>query len=748
MSLMAVVHAAQRNAMPTSNFAVPGKRKLLIHDATHAKLAWDMVSRTHGLSSSERASARRRIKAKLHSLGIDTSSYNDEKNASSFNDGTYDTGDYPHRGENNSTHDQGEIGTRSVYGYPSKTDPTSPKPANMSPWTDAVEKMSIGEQEALCAFIPDLAPQDGYALSTAIAAIVGAQVYSNQAAMRAKGAPDKILCYFSGAAQAVKPEAGSKRQVKIPVARIGTFVHQRYGMVDFKQSDFDDMVRNFEDKEDGFPQGPYLRYGHEKFPGAVDGEAAIAYLKKLVQEDDVLFGIYDPLDDNLAQDIDSGTYSGASAELTRHAISKHDGRPIGTLLTAHALTNAPFIPDLPRNQALSDSAAGTPSGGFMKLNLSHHEGATSMNPNEFLSMVDAQLEIFSVSADSRDQLKGYLSGALKEAVIPGTTDKTAGQPSETYNGGKENPKHNASGMVPLAADPSGLTNNTEHGEPSKVYGTTEKNTAGGSVADQGGTVEMNAHGKSLHDAAKDLDKMGDAEDDEKMSMFGELLSMFGKMMKGKAKKAPPFGKDGKPEDNDEKHTQAAQNLSGTPGTVEDKKGGVPATQSYSNNPARSEGEIDMKPTEVQAMIAEAIKGAVGATEQKFSTQLAEVVAENAVLKGQLQTTVAVAQAFTQNADKQRVQQRAEGLVNAGIAPTMVNAVLALASNPAFAGQQIKLSEGAAPTNTVDALLDILEQTPAEHRINFSQVGANQNLSDTGPDPYAEIISRVTTAGSK
>jgi hypothetical protein len=44
---------------------------------------------------------------------------------------------------------------------------------------------------------------------------------------------------------------------------------------------------------------------------------------------------------------------------------------------------------------------------------------------------------------------------------------------------------------------------------------------------------------------------------------------------------------------------------------------------------------------------------------------------------------------------------------------------------------------------VDAILDMLEQTPAENRINFSQVG--QQLSDSNPNPYAEIISRVEGA---
>jgi hypothetical protein len=43
----------QRAQLADSDFAVPGKRKLPLHDEEHARLAWDMLDRTHGLSPSE-----------------------------------------------------------------------------------------------------------------------------------------------------------------------------------------------------------------------------------------------------------------------------------------------------------------------------------------------------------------------------------------------------------------------------------------------------------------------------------------------------------------------------------------------------------------------------------------------------------------------------------------------------------------------------------------------------------------------
>lgn len=72
----AKVSTEERKHMDDSDFAVPGKRKLLINDAKHVRLAWDMVDRTEGLTPEERAEARRRILRKAHELGIDTSDWN------------------------------------------------------------------------------------------------------------------------------------------------------------------------------------------------------------------------------------------------------------------------------------------------------------------------------------------------------------------------------------------------------------------------------------------------------------------------------------------------------------------------------------------------------------------------------------------------------------------------------------------------------------------------------------------------
>lgn len=65
----------QRNDLSDDDFAVPGKRKLPIHDKSHVSLAWDMVDRTQGLSETERGAARVHILQRAKHLGVDTSAW-------------------------------------------------------------------------------------------------------------------------------------------------------------------------------------------------------------------------------------------------------------------------------------------------------------------------------------------------------------------------------------------------------------------------------------------------------------------------------------------------------------------------------------------------------------------------------------------------------------------------------------------------------------------------------------------------
>lgn len=72
---MAKLTTAQRNKLELKDFAVPGKRKLPIHDKGHVKAAWDLLPRTQGLTTEEIAEARKRILARAKEFDMDTSKW-------------------------------------------------------------------------------------------------------------------------------------------------------------------------------------------------------------------------------------------------------------------------------------------------------------------------------------------------------------------------------------------------------------------------------------------------------------------------------------------------------------------------------------------------------------------------------------------------------------------------------------------------------------------------------------------------
>jgi len=61
----------RRQSLGSSSFAVPGKRKLPIHDCAHVRNAIARFSQTQGLTSEERKTAARKILRAAKRCGID-----------------------------------------------------------------------------------------------------------------------------------------------------------------------------------------------------------------------------------------------------------------------------------------------------------------------------------------------------------------------------------------------------------------------------------------------------------------------------------------------------------------------------------------------------------------------------------------------------------------------------------------------------------------------------------------------------
>lgn len=72
---MAALTKEARDALPASDFALPGTRDLPMHDRIHAGLAWGAVGKIRGPSDTERAAARQRILDRAKTLGVDTAGW-------------------------------------------------------------------------------------------------------------------------------------------------------------------------------------------------------------------------------------------------------------------------------------------------------------------------------------------------------------------------------------------------------------------------------------------------------------------------------------------------------------------------------------------------------------------------------------------------------------------------------------------------------------------------------------------------
>lgn len=140
-----------------------------------------------------------------------------------------------------------------------------------------------------------------------------------------------------------------KKVLRVPIAVLGEWKHPEYGDVKFTQSDFDQIKQNWSTNVTGYE--PPLFLGHPVNTETREGAPAIGFLERIYQEDDVLFGEHEPVDDQVYEDVAKGKWRYSSAEIVRNATSKETGEKIGTLLVGTALTNRPFLTNMPRVEA-------------------------------------------------------------------------------------------------------------------------------------------------------------------------------------------------------------------------------------------------------------------------------------------------------------------------------------------------------------------------------------------------------------
>jgi hypothetical protein len=142
--------------------------------------------------------------------------------------------------------------------------------------------------------------------------------------------------------------------IKVPFCRIGEWTHPIYGKLTFTQQDLDDIVSNFNSQIIGYE--PPLFLGHPVDGATQEGHPAEGFLHRLEQEDDVLYGLFEMVNEETYSSVSSGRYRYSSGEFVRNYTSKESGKPVGTVLVGVALTNRPFLTGLPRVSTLAESA--------------------------------------------------------------------------------------------------------------------------------------------------------------------------------------------------------------------------------------------------------------------------------------------------------------------------------------------------------------------------------------------------------
>ena len=141
--------------------------------------------------------------------------------------------------------------------------------------------------------------------------------------------------------------------LKIPFFRLGKWVHPVYGELNITQKIFDQVLVNF--KSGVLGQEPFVRIGHDLPTKQVFGDTeALAWIKNIVQEGDVLVAMGEPVNEEVSQLIKEKRYRFASAEYSEHGRNRETGKDVGALLSAIALTNEPFLTKLPEATLLAN----------------------------------------------------------------------------------------------------------------------------------------------------------------------------------------------------------------------------------------------------------------------------------------------------------------------------------------------------------------------------------------------------------
>jgi hypothetical protein len=495
-----------------------------------------------------------------------------------------------------------------------------------------------------------------------------------------------------------------KKVLRIPIARLGAWHHPQYGVVKFSKEDFNSIIENFKINVRGYE--PPLRYGHhEKGPGIHDGERALGHMIDVYQLSDVLWGVFDPNDEQVINEIEKGQYRYATAEIIRNAIDKFSGKKLGPFLKSHALTNTPFIPNLPRNIVdSSDSLAEVLSDG----------GEVSYVLSELLEDLETYYstmmtcECCNEVCETTDE-KGYCS-ECQESEGKEDYEKT----EEMQEVVEDQPSEATSLLRKLSDFMKGISQEVGSLEK-EIYDTLDKKEK---PDNQEESSLMQKLVQRIETVISKLDKfmLGDKAEtySDKENLPAEEASVV------EAEVAPEPSADSEAETEKVEIEESEQEPDATSITEEDlqvkeeleklqAEMELLAAEKAELETAKAKAEEDAKAAraELEAKEAEAVAAEVARKEQEFALMLSD---------------------------------RVNDLVAKGVAPVKANKAADLVRGLKASVTTVSLSEGSKPVSLVDAVFELLSDV---QDVSYEQDGVAGLPGDSVEEnPYKAQIERL------
>lgn len=503
-----------------------------------------------------------------------------------------------------------------------------------------------------------------------------------------------------------------KKVLRIPIARLGAWHHPQYGVVKFTKDDFNSIVENFKTNVRGYE--PPLRYGHnEKGPGIHDGERALGHMVDAYQSNEILWGVFEPNDSSVVEEIEKGQYRYATAEIIRNAVDKFSGKKLGPFLKSHALTNTPFIPNLPRNIVeSSDSLAEVLSdGGEVSYVLS------DLSETGNLSMMTC--ECCGQPCDSCDE-QGYCE----------TCQKSEYSMEESSEENKEE----------LEVQDSQISTGLLRKLSDFMRG----------ISQEVGTLE-----KEIYNAL-DQAKPEKAEDQEESSLMQKLaqrienlISKLDRLMSGEDKAETYSDSENPPAEQAASVAEVAEVAPETAAQTEE----MAEVQEVVQLKTQEEGEQEpdaASTTEEDHQVKEELEKLQAEMErlaaEKAELETAKAAAEEAAKAAIAELEAKHAEAAAAEAARKEeefahmLSDRVTDLVAKGVAPVKANKAANLVRSLKSSVTAVVLSEGAEPVNLVDAVFELLSDV---QDVSFEQDGVAGLPGDAVEEnPYKAQIERL------